>query len=170
MAKIKITSDAANKMIRDLSKEYEILLAKERNGATFISTIDEKENDRPKFSLVENRDNMRKVNDKIIALRTAIHQFNVDYILENGISIDVALLNLKSLQELKAQFGAYLEMVDQKRRHNSSTNSKAEYTFLNFDMKYVQKIYDSVCKDIVTLQTLINKANIVAEFEVELPD
>lgn len=170
MAKIKITSDSANKMIRDLERQAGILSAKEAKGTTFISTMEDKENDRPNFSLVENLYSMNRVQNKIAVLRNAIHSFNIDYVLENGMTIDMALLTLKYLQEIKLKFGSYMEMVDGKRRGNSSITSKAEYTFLNFDMKYVEETYGNVCERIVQLQSLINKANVVVEFEVDIPE
>lgn len=170
MAKIKITSDSANKMIRELNQQLRILDVKSKKCSTFISTIKYKEVDRPKFSLEEATEEMYRLEQKIITLRSAIHSFNVDYVLENGMTVDAALLNLNYLQKVKDNFASLMETVDGKRKVTSSVSHKAEYYFINFDMKYVEEMYNKTCDTIVNLQSLINKANVIVEFEVDMPD
>lgn len=163
---MKMTSDSANKMIRNLEREISILESKELECVTFVSTTEDVDNDRPPFDLKKNVERIIEIYDKIVALRTAIHQFNVDYVLESGVTIDVALMRLNYLNGVKAKFERYMSKTDRKRRNSSSTNTKPEYIFINYDMEYVKEMYEKVSKTIISLQTEINKANVTIEFDV----
>lgn len=163
---MKMTSDSANKMIRNLEREISILESKESECVTFVSTVEDVENDRPHFDLKKNVETINELRNKIVTLRNAIHQFNVDYVLECGLTIDVALMKMNYLNSVKAKFERYISKTDRKRRNSSSTNTKPEYIFLNYDMVYVKEMYEKVSQTIISLQTEINKANVTIEFDV----
>lgn len=168
---IKVTSDAANKLIKKLEQEKGILTDKISKMSTFIVAITEnydqiKAEQEAEFNLNETISQIDEIDKKIITIRHAKSVFNNSVVMKNGLTVGDNIIRLAILEREK---GIYSGLATrQKKKRNTSLNKDIEYTYLNYDLEDAKKKYDSVYAEISEIQEELNIVNSSAEYKFEI--
>lgn len=168
---IKVTSDAANKLIKKLEQEKGILTDKISKMSTFIVAITEnydqiKAEQEAEFNLNETISQIDEIDKKIITIRHAKSVFNNSVVMKNGLTVGDNIIRLAILEREK---GIYSGLATrQKKKRNTSLNKDIEYTYLNYDLEDAKKKYDSVYTEISEIQEELNIVNSSAEYKFEI--
>ena len=171
MEMIKVTSDAANKLIKKLEQEKGILTDKISKMSTFIVAITEnydqiKAEQEAEFNLNETISQIDEIDKKIITIRHAKYVFNNSVVMKNGLTVGDNIIRLAILEREK---GIYSGLATrQKKKRNTSLNKDIEYTYLNYDLEDAKKKYDSVYTEISEIQEELNIVNSSAEYKFEI--
>lgn len=168
---IKVTSDAANKLIKKLEQEKGILTDKISKMSTFVVAVTEnydqiKAEQEAEFNLNETISQIDEIDKKIITIRHAKSVFNNSVIMKNGLTVGDNIIRLAILEREK---GIYSGLATrQKRKRNTSLNKDIEYVYLNYDLEDAKKKYDSVYTEISEIQEELNIVNSSAEYKFEI--
>lgn len=168
---IKVTSDAANKLIKKLEQEKGILTDKISKMSTFVVAVTEnydqiKAEQEAEFNLNETISQIDEIDKKIITIRHAKSVFNNSVVMKNGLTVGDNIIRLAILEREK---GIYSGLATrQKKKRNTSLNKDIEYTYLNYDLEDAKKKYDSVYTEISEIQEELNIVNSSAEYKFEI--
>lgn len=168
---IKVTSDAANKLIKKLEQEKGILTDKISKMSTFVVAVTEnydqiKAEQEAEFNLNEVIAQIDEIDRKIITIRHAKSVFNNSVVMKNGLTVGDNIIRLAILEREK---GIYSGLATrQKKTRNTSMNKDIEYTYLNYDLEDAKKKYDSVYTEISEIQEELNIVNSSAEYKFEI--
>lgn len=168
---IKVTSDAANKLIKKLEQEKGILTDKISKMSTFVVAVTEnydqiKAEQEAEFNLNETISQIDEIDKKIITTRHAKSLFNNSVVMKNGLTVGDNIIRLAILEREK---GIYSGLATrQKKKRNTSLNKDIEYTYLNYDLEDAKKKYDSVYTEISEIQEELNIVNSSAEYKFEI--
>lgn len=166
---MKLTSAAANKMIRTLEDRKQYLLQREANDSTYVLAEDEKE-DIPAYDFGEYNAQIDEIDGKIRILKHALNVFNTTTVLPIGITIDAALVEM-------AQLNNKLPRLDMMRKARNKTRLSgmsaarrdiAEYQYLNYDPEEVEKMYERDLSRVQAIQLSLDRVNQTEEFEVDI--
>lgn len=168
---IKVTSDAANKLIKKLEQEKGILTDKISKMSTFIVAITEnydqiKAEQEAEFNLNETISQIDEIDKKIITIRHAKSMFNNSVVMKNGLTVGDNIIRLAILEREKNIYSRLA--TRQKKTRNTSINKDIEYTYLNYDLEDAKKKYDSVYTEISEIQEELNIVNSSAEYKFEI--
>ena len=156
---MKLTSAAANKMIKTLEDRKQYLLQRESNDSTYVLAEDEKE-DIPAYDFGEYNAQIDEIDGKIRILKHA----------PIGITIDAALVEM-------AQLNNKLPRLDMMRKARNKTRLSgmsaarrdiAEYQYLNYDPEEVEKMYERDLSRVQAIQLSLDRVNQTEEFEVDI--
>lgn len=168
---IKVTSDAANKLIKKLEQEKSILIDKISKMSTFVVAVTEnydqiKAEQEAEFNLNETISQIDEIDKKIITIRHAKSLFNNSVVMKNGLTVGDNIIRLAILEREK---GIYSGLATrQKKKRNTSLNKDIEYVYLNYDLEDAKKKYDSVYTEISEIQEELNIVNSSAEYKFEI--
>ena len=168
---IKVTSDAANKLIKKLEQEKGILTDKISKMSTFVVAVTEnydqiKAEQEAEFNLNETISQIDEIDKKIITIRHAKSLFNNSVVMKNGLTVGDNIVRLAILEREK---GIYSGLATrQKKKRNTSLNKDIEYVYLNYDIEDAKKKYDSVYAEISEIQEELNIVNSSAEYKFEI--
>ena len=168
---IKVTSDAANKLIKKLEQEKGILTDKISKMSTFVVAVTEnydqiKAEQEAEFNLNETITQIDEIDKKIITIRHAKSVFNNSVVMKNGLTVGDNIVRLAILEREK---GIYSGLATrQKKKRNTSLNKDIEYVYLNYDLEDAKKKYDSVYTEISEIQEELNSVNSSAEYKFEI--
>ena len=166
---MRLTSAAANKMIRTLEDRKQYLLQREANDSTYVLAEDEKE-DIPAYDFGECNAQIDEIDGKIRILKHALNVFNTTTVLPIGITIDAALVEM-------AQLNNKLPRLDMMRKARNKTRLSgmsaarrdiAEYQYLNYDPEEVEKMYERDLSRVQAIQLSLDRVNQTEEFEVDI--
>lgn len=168
---IKVTSDAANKLIKKLEQEKGILTDKISKMSTFVVAVTEnydqiKAEQEAEFNLNETITQIDEIDKKIITIRHAKSVFNNSVVMKNGLTVGDNIVRLAILEREK---GIYSGLATrQKKKRYTSLNKDIEYVYLNYDLEDAKKKYDSVYTEISEIQEELNIVNSSAEYKFEI--
>lgn len=168
---IKVTSDAANKLIKKLEQEKGVLTDKISKMSTFVVAVTEnydqiKAEQEAEFNLNETISQIDEIDKKIITIRHAKSLFNNSVVMKNGLTVGDNIIRLAILEREK---GIYSGLATrQKKKRNTSLNKDIEYTYLNYDLEDAKKKYDSVYTEISEIQEELNIVNSSVEYKFEI--
>lgn len=168
---IKVTSDAANKLIKKLEQEKGILTDKISKMSTFVVAVTEnydqiKAEQEAEFNLNETILQIDEIDKKIITIRHAKSVFNNSVVMKNGFTVGDNIIRLAILEREKNIYSRLA--TRQKKTRNTSTNKDIEYTYLNYDLEDAKKKYDSVYTEISEIQEDLNIVNSSSEYKFEI--
>ena len=168
---IKVTSDAANKLIKKLEQEKGILTDKISKMSTFVVAVTEnydqiKAEQEAEFNLNETISQIDEIDKKIITIRHAKSVFNNSVVMKNGLTVGDNIIRLAILEREKNIYSRLA--TRQKKTRNTSTNKDIEYTYLNYDLEDAKKKYDSVYTEISEIQEELNIVNSSSEYKFEI--
>lgn len=162
----KMNCDTANKMVRRLQADLQALINKEASTCTYSYLADE-DPLVPEYDFHRTQDEIAGYTKKIVALKHAINQFNTSTeITELGLTIDGALVRMAILNNEKTRLDRMRNVQEMTRA--TTSRGVAEYTKRNYDVSDVEKRYQEVCDEIMSIQQGINMANLVRTFEVDI--
>lgn len=168
---IKVTSDAANKLIKKLEQEKGIFTDKISKMSTFVVAVTEnydqiKAEQEAEFNLNEVIAQIDEIDRKIITIRHAKSVFNNSVVMKNGLTVGDNIIRLAILEREKNIYSRLA--TRQKKTRNTSINKDIEYTYLNYDLEDAKKKYDSVYTEISEIQEELNIVNSSAEYKFEI--
>lgn len=168
---IKVTSDAANKLIKKLEQEKNILTDKISKMSTFVVAVTEnydqiKAEQEAEFNLNETILQIDEIDKKIITIRHAKSMFNNSVVMKNGLTVGDNIIRLAIIEREKNIYSRLA--TRQKKTRNTSINKDIEYTYLNYDLEDAKKKYDSVYTEISEIQEELNIVNSSAEYKFEI--
>lgn len=168
---IKVTSDAANKLIKKLEQEKGIFTDKISKMSTFVVAVTEnydqiKAEQEAEFNLNETILQIDEIDKKIITIRHAKSMFNNSVVMKNGLTVGDNIIRLAILEREKNIYSRLA--TRQKKTRNTSINKDIEYTYLNYDLEDAKKKYDSVYTEISEIQEELNIVNSSAEYKFEI--
>lgn len=166
---MKYTSAAANKLIKILEDKKQYLLQIESNNSTYVLAQDEKQ-DIPEYDFKQCNQEVDEIDLKIRTLKHALNVFNTTTVLPIGITIDEALVEMAQLNNKIYRLDNMRKAKNKNRLSgiNAARRDIAEYEYLNYDPKDVDKIYEENYNRIQQIQLALDKVNQTVEFEVDV--
>ena len=165
---ITLTSDGANKLLKKLETEKQIVLNDIDNLSVYIAAVTEKPEElKPKFDFCESMKRLEDLNDKIIRLRHARNMFNLATKLKNGMTVDQALIKLAMLNK-------YVEKIknmstrQEKSRVFSARSTEIEYQYINYNLDDAKGKYEEIVDEIMSIQEELNLINTTLVFDVDI--
>ncbi|WP_026511745.1 hypothetical protein [Butyrivibrio sp. LC3010] len=168
----KMTSAYANKVLKKLNADKEFYLNKEREGQTYVASLDE-EPVIPDYDYAEVSKEIAEIDSKIVTIKHAINIVNVTNTIDvNGtnMTVDAILVKMAQLNQRRG----YLDLM-RKRQKKARTETrylssaaKPEYKYLNYDLDVVKADYERIDSEIAAMQLALDKFNQTFEFEVEI--
>lgn len=163
------TSASANKQIHMLQDEKEHLLSKETRTSTY--TMVEGEDIEPDaYSYEETSQKLDEIDNKIRALRHAIHASNMNTLLPDfGITIDEALVLMAQLTQKSHRLDTLRNRSQVLRKSPSmfGDSKLVEYIYAHYDVAQVERDYEKLLSQITQLQLALDLSNQTATFVVE---
>ena len=168
---MKYTSAAANKLIKILEDKKRYLLQIESNNSTYVLAQDEKE-DIPEYDFKVSNKEVDEIDTKIRTLKHALNVFNTTTVLPVGITIDEALVEMAQLNNKLYRLDNMRKAKDKTRLSGMTAGRRdvAEYQYLNYDPKDVDKIYEENYSRVQQIQLALDKVNQTVEFEVDVKE
>jgi len=168
---MKYTSAAANKLIKILEDKKQYLLQMESNNSTYILAQDEKQ-DIPDYDFNDINKQVDEIDYKIKTLKHALNIFNTTTVLPLGITIDEALVEMAQLNNKLYRLDSMRKAKNKKRLPGSLAGRRdiAEYEYLNYDPKDVDKVYEENYNRVQQIQLALDKVNQTIEFEVDVKE
>lgn len=168
----KLTSSAANKLLKKKEKELSDLLREQDNKSTFRCSLGEKEDDvRPAgYDLEAVFEKYTKLQSDIREIKHAINLFNTTTTLSDIdplITVDQALVLLPQLNDKYRIYSALSANLPKERASVSPT--VIDYVIANYDPDMAKKIADEVYGTIQKVQTSLDTLNNIYD-GVEIPD
>lgn len=164
----KLTSAAANKLIKKLEDQKEYLLSMEENNSTYIMTEGESVVT-PDYDYQKTAEEISKLDEQVRRLKHAINQFNCTTVLpEIGKTIDEVLVEMAQLNRRKFTLDMMRKRPEKERLvGNHARNNGIDYLVVNYDQKQVCDDYDKITERIMELQMALDICNQTQVFEVE---
>jgi len=159
---MQMTLAEANKELKKLQVKYERLKNDEKDGSTFIASINENtESNRPNFDMMEYLKEVDKVVNEMKELKHKINVYNTTTkLFDVDITIDEALLLLPILNEEKERLYTLSSMPLKKRVPNGGFGSSIiDYQYVNFDIQEVKEKYEKVVERVNAVQFSLDKTN-----------
>lgn len=164
---MKLNSDTANKLIKNLQSEIETLLQAESRDCTYSHTPSESPII-PKYSFAATQDRLEELRGKVAALRHAVNRFNVETRV-NGfdLTVDEALGYMSRLNEEKRRLYR-LTQIPEVTRTRGYGSKEPDLIHRNFNSDEIQAAYKATCDQLMRIQQAINVANLTVEFDVDI--
>ena len=168
---MKYTSAAANKLIKILEDKKQYLLQIESNNSTYVLAQDEKE-DIPEYDFKISNKEVDEIDTKIRTLKHALNVFNTTTVLPIGITIDEALVEMAQLNNKLYRLDNMRKAKDKTRLSGMTAGRRdiAEYQYLNYNPKDVDKIYEENFSRVQQIQLALDKVNQTVEFDVDVKE
>lgn len=164
---MKLTIDAASKMVRTLNSEIAHLDSVEIANNMVVYS-DKEDKLVPNYNLAEHQAKLDRLNGNIQNIKHAINQFNCRYVLPGvGITIDVALIEMAVLTKRVAVLNR-MRAVPAKTRNSIFRGEDVEYREPNYSLELAEEMYNKANSRLVEIQSAINLANVTNEIEVDL--
>lgn len=165
------TSASANKYLKGLAAEKDLLLSNETRDSTYVLAADENE-EAPEYSYDDTRAKVDEIDHETLAIRHALHKFNMDTVLpESNITIDEALVLLAQMSAKARRLNTMRNKKEKERadsRGFGRFNNVIEYEYANYDIAKADADYRELSDCIFKLQLELDLANQTKTFEVSL--
>ncbi len=164
---MKINSDFANKIIKNLQAEVNSLLQAETRNRTYSHSVSEKPV-LPEYDFVSTQNKLKELHNKIATIRHAINKFNIETVLDGyDMTVDEGLGYMSVLHNDKSRLYEMIQIpeIERSRPYGSK---EADIIHRNFNLDEVQSEYKRVCDELMKIQQAINIANLTKEFEVDV--
>ena len=166
---MKMTSAAANKLIKKLTDEVETLLRSERQNLSY-NYIEGVDATIPDYSYEDTRACVEKLNEDIRKIKHAVNIMNTTTRLPNiGITIDEALVKMAQYNEeaRTLDFMRVKKQISQDHRI-SDGDIIVEYTKTTYDVKKAQEDYKKLMDEVAKIQLDLDYVNQTVTFDVDI--
>lgn len=165
---MKMNSDYANKILRDLQTNLDSTIAEENRNKTYSYALNEKPII-PEYDFKETQEKLTVLRQEIAVLKHAINRFNMETKLKGTeLTMDEALGRMSMLHSEKKRLNALLQIPEITRERMYRGLDAADYVCRNFEIEDVKTEYESVKKELIDLQQAINLANLTEEFDIDI--
>lgn len=164
----RVTSAAANKMIRKLEDEKLFLLANMNESATYIEA-EGSEPIIPEFDYLTTQHEILEIDNKIMKIKHAVNQFNVETVIpEIELTIDQALVKMAQLNAMKNTLDRMRKRLPKSRYNAYGTTNVIQYECINYSIDDVKQKYDEISDYIIEIQMGLDKCNQTIEFDLDV--
>ena len=162
---MRVTSQEANKILKQVQEEIVSEMVKENNNCEFsAATIEDKEELRPSYDFRETQSKLAILEEKVRKIKHAINVFNCSTEVVDGMTIDQALVFLPQLTQKKNKL---TKMRHKKERTQYPPNGGIiNYGYINYNPKDVEEEYNYTCDMLARIQNELNKVNITIKFDI----
>lgn len=169
---MKMTTTAAQKLIKQLSEEKTYLDDKELNSCTYTAALEE-EPVIPEYDYRETAEEITDIDRKIAAVRHAVNWHNAcNEVTVDGekLHIDEILVILAQLSQRKERLDMMRKQLPKKRLETTVSWGKTvrapEYKYVNYDLELIKTEFNKVSERITKLQIALDRYNQTVEIEV----
>lgn len=162
---MRVNSDTAHKLLKQINTEIGIETALEGNGMTYAHSSDE-EPIIPEYNFNETHHRLTELHKRARHIKHAIGLFNQTTLIEihgETMTIDEAL---SQMQWLNSRKRILEEMRNIPKTQRQNHFGKTDIVHRNFDMKDVQKTHEEISTLLIETQQAINIANLTTMFEI----
>lgn len=164
---MKMNSDTASKLIKNLQSEIDMLLQAEKRDCTYSHTPSEAPVI-PEYSFADTQKRLEELRGNMAALRHAINRFNIETRIPGfDITVDEALGRMSRLNEDKRRLSRLASIPDVTRSREYGSK-EPDLVHRNFNSDEVQAAYKETCDQLMRIQQAINVANLTIEFDVDV--
>lgn len=163
----KLTSDTANKLIKQFMADKSKILRQEQEASCY-SYLHGEEPFVPDYNFAKTQEELERINHDIVTIKHALNVFNSTTISEvTGLTVDAMLVQMPMLTEAKMRLDR-MRSVAPKTSRISMGSKASEYTVRNYDADAVEAKYRKVSMELITLQQELNRINNSITFEVDI--
>lgn len=166
---MKITSDGADKLIKQLEKDRQTLLNEIRDRSTYIVAVSEDvEALRPDFNFNDVVEKIEKIENRILEIKHARNEFNNSTVLSTlGLTIDKALVRMSMINKQVGIFDSLSNrMPRQRERDVYGRSNQIEYSYINYEIADAKSKLDSLTNELTEIKKELNLANSTLTFEI----
>ena len=167
---MKLTSAAANKMLKKLESEKDYYLQIEQDAGTYVAAADETPVV-PEFDFDKNCDAIHEIDLKMLKIKHAINLSNATARIDvsgHTMSVDEILVCMAQLSRRQLIYDEMRKQQPKMRVNSMSTrNIKPEYRYINYDHSKAKQRYEETSDEVTRLQLALDKYNQTFEFEIE---
>lgn len=123
----------------------------------------------PEFDFVKNAEKIASIDHDIVVIKHAINvsnSVNTIKVNDTEMTIDTALITMAQLNKRKSDVDRLRQR--QPKTRNRSFSDAIEYTYLNYDVKKAQEMYDEISKEITCIQIELDKYNQTIFFHIDV--
>lgn len=172
--KYTLTSAEANKLLKKVTEERNMIIAQEEQTSKFNAAIGEDvEAVRPEYNYSSVQFELAKYEYKIRAIKHAINVFNTTTLVgDTGMTIDEALVYIPQLTEKKRRLFVMQKRLPKQRTsvYGMGNNSVIDYTYANYDVEITKKDYVTVSDELRDIQTALDLVNSTITFDIEIQE
>lgn len=167
---MKYTSAEANKLLRQLNEQYDTLLSKAEQSASFVAAVGEDiETVRPAYDYASSEAEMTALLARIRTVKHALNVFNsTTAVPEFGMTIDEMLIYIPQLTAKKRRLGAMQNRLPKTRERSYGSSPVIEYNYANYDIERAAADYIAVSELLAKAQTALDVVNNSATLEIGL--
>lgn len=163
----KMTSDAANKLIKQLMADKAKILRQEQDACCY-SYLHGEEPFVPDYNFAKAQEELNDINRNIVTIKHALNVFNSTTVSEIlWLTVDAMLVKMPMLTEAKLRLDRMRSVAPKTSRINMGSKA-SEYTVRNYDADVVEAEYRKVSMELMTLQQELNRINNSITFEVDI--
>ena len=172
--KYTLTSAEANKLLKKVTEERNMIEANELQSCKFNAAIGEEiESVRPEYNYSSVQFEIAKCDYKIRAIKHAINVFNTTTLVgDTGMTIDEVLVHIPQLTEKKNKLFVMQRRLPKQRTSvlGIGGNSVIDYTYANYNIETAKKDYVSVSDELREIQTALDLVNSTVTFDIEVQE
>ena len=164
------TSHEANKLLKQLTESYELLLAKEVRSRDFLASLGEDpESVRPDYDYCETQKTLEQLESKIRRVKHALNVFNTTTVVpEFQMTIDELLVLIPQLTRKKMKLSEMKSRLPKQREVSMVRQSNIiDYRYINYDLSQVEADYGSTVDLLARAQLALDKINNTCILEIE---
>jgi uncharacterized protein YjcR len=169
---MKFTSAEANKLLKKLHEEKEMLNAEENKTSVFVAaTVENVEDVRPAYSLDEMNEKINAVDQKIIKVKHAINMFNTKTKVDGfDMTIDEMLVFIPQLTAKKEKLRKMSERLPMQRKAAVYGNKSnfIEYEYTNYNTEVALEMFKKVSDTLSEAQFALDKVNTTRTMEIDI--
>ncbi len=163
---MRLNSDTANKLVKQLTKARGALLHQESQVDTY-SYLQGEDPFKPDYDFATTQAKLGQIGEAIVALKHAINVFNTTTQLPGlGITVDMALVELPILSANVNKLEAMYRILEKTRSTNVAAKT-AEYTCRNYSAEEAAAACAASRERLVAIQQGLNTVNMTETFEVD---
>lgn len=164
-----ITSDGADKLIKQLDKEKQVLMNKINERATYIVAVTENAEElKPDFDFKKTVEDIEKIENRILEIKHARNTFNNETVLGNiDLTIDKALVRMAMINnQIKVFENLANRLPKQRERDIYGRGKEIEYSYINYNISDAQKKVDDLTLELNEIKKELNFVNSTKTFEI----
>lgn len=168
-----VTSAEADKLLRKVNEELNLLKENENQSSLFNAALGEEVEDvRPAYDYADTQAKIAACNEKVRIIKHAINQFNVATLVgDTGYTIDQMLIVLPQLAERRSKLYRMQGHLPKQRTtvRGIGNNAVIDYEYANYDVEAVKADYEAIGELISKYQVALDVVNTTKTFTIELP-
>lgn len=172
--KYTLTSAEANKLLKKVNEERNMIRALEEQASVFNAAVGENiEEVRPDYNYSAIQFELAKYDYRIRVLKHAINCFNTTTVVgDTGMTIDEALVYIPQLTEKKNKLFLMQKRLPKQRTRmlGMGNNAVIDYEYANYNVDTVKKDYVTVSDELRHIQTALDLVNSTVTFDVEIQE